>query len=139
MRHSISQPITSAFMNSAPEVGLYLAQAVSAEATGPAGWMIVFRCVSSKSSTCELMPLIKAACSTSKRSDRPKSPAWGGPENGLNAATAWSGAPCREPPTATPTQFKSVRAASFLTLGGDFGGGRGGRVTRDDLGDGRLG
>ncbi len=36
-----------------------------ADATGPAGWMIVFKCVSSKSKTWLLMPFISAACRTS--------------------------------------------------------------------------
>ena len=33
----------------------------AAEATGPAGWMIVRRCVSSKSNVCDVMPLSSAA------------------------------------------------------------------------------
>ncbi len=37
------------------------ASASAADATGPAGWMIVFRCVSSKSNVCDVMPLSSAA------------------------------------------------------------------------------
>ena len=39
------------------------ASARSAEITGPAGWMMVFRCVSSKSKTCDEMPLTRATFS----------------------------------------------------------------------------
>ena len=61
-----------------PETGLYSASARSADTTGPAGWMTVFRCVSSKSKTCELMPLISAACRTSSaRCGRARWPAPG--------------------------------------------------------------
>ena len=48
-----------------PLTGWCSAKASSALATGPAGWMTVRRCVSSKSKICELMPLNSAACSGS--------------------------------------------------------------------------
>ena len=42
----------------------------------------------------------------------------GGPENGASAAIAISIVWCRHPPSAAPTQFNSVRAASFRTAAG---------------------
>ena len=54
-----------------PGTGFLSASARIAEATGPLGWMMVFRCVSSKSKVCELMPLMSAALAMSTRSLRP--------------------------------------------------------------------
>ena len=77
--------------------------------------MTVLRCVSSKSKTCELMPFISAACSTSSRSRRPSTEACGGPEKGASAPIAASSVSWRDPPTAQPIQLSSVRCASFRT------------------------
>src|SRR6266705_700790 len=52
-------------------------------------------CVSSKSRTCELMPLIRAAFMISKRSRRPRMLACEGPENGARADTATPTVSCR--------------------------------------------
>src|SRR5580704_5297048 len=80
--------------------------------------MAVSMCVSSKSSTWELMPFNKAACRMSVRSGRPNSVAWSGPKNGESAAmtlvTVW----WRAPPMAQPTQLSSVRAPSCRTVSG---------------------
>jgi hypothetical protein len=77
--------------------------------------MMVFGCVSSKSSTCELIPFIRAACMMSRRSLRPRTVACAGPEKGESAAIALSTVSCLDPPSAAPIQFNTVRAASFRT------------------------
>ena len=103
---------------SVPGIGRCSERASNAETTGPAGWMTVLRCVSSKSKTCELMPFISDACSTSIRWRRPRIEACGGPENGASAPIAASSVSCRDPPTAQPIQLSSVRCASFRTGAG---------------------
>ena len=72
-------PSTSASISCRPEAPVCSASASSADATGPAGWMIVLRCVSSKSKVCEVMPLTSAALAMSTcRRDRAPSPAAAG-------------------------------------------------------------
>src|SRR6516225_10402288 len=61
------------------------------------------------------MPLISAVCRTSRRSFLPRRLACAGPENCARADTAMPTVSCREPPSVQPTQFSSVRAASFRT------------------------
>src|SRR5258708_4291069 len=85
-------PSTSASASRRPSAPVCSARASSAEATGPAGWMIVFRWVSSKSKVCEVMPLISAALAMSTRSPRPSSVAWGAGRSMLTAARAASAA-----------------------------------------------
>ena len=60
-------PSTTASMTSRPVEPSFSASANTAEHTGPAGWMMVFRCVSSKSKACELTPLMRAALPMSTR------------------------------------------------------------------------
>jgi hypothetical protein len=83
-------PSTIAFTNSRPDTGRYSATARIDDATGPAGWMTVFRWVSSKSNTWELIPFISDAFRMSIRSRRPSTAACGGPQNGTRAAIATS-------------------------------------------------
>src|SRR5579859_630345 len=63
-------------------------------------------------------PFRKAAFMMSNRSRRPSRLAWAGPENGVSAETAMSTVWWCEPPTATPTQFRSVRTPSRRTGAG---------------------
>ena len=80
---------------------------------GRPGWMTVFRCVSSKSKTCELMPFISAACSMSIRSRRPSTLACGGPENGAARGSRYRPSRAATPPTAQPdpVQQRAARLA----------------------------
>jgi hypothetical protein len=64
-------PRTSASMTCRPVAPMTSARASTADATGPAGWMMVFKCVSSKSKVCEAMPLTSAALAMSTLSARP--------------------------------------------------------------------
>ena len=109
-------PSTSASMTWRPELFWVSAKAITADATGPAGWMMVLRWVSSKSKVCEEMPLIKAALAMSTRSERPASVAWGAGESMFTAAKADSTASCFAAPIAQPSQFKNVRWASCSTV-----------------------
>jgi hypothetical protein len=68
-------PSTSASITCRPLLPRCSASANAAEATGPAGWMIVLRCVSSKSNVCDEMPFNSAALAMSTRSLRPRSDA----------------------------------------------------------------
>ena len=77
MRHATSMPRTSESISARPLAPVCSASASAAEATGPAGWMIVFRCVSSKSNVCDVMPLTSAALAMSTLSARPRMLAWG--------------------------------------------------------------
>ena len=80
--------------------------------------MTVFRCVSSKSKVCEVVPFISAASMMSSRSPRPSTVASRGPENSASAASARSTVSWREAPTAQPTQLRNDRAASCRTFCG---------------------
>ena len=91
------------------------ASASTAEATGPAGWMMVLRCVSSKSKVCELMPLISAALAMSTRSRAAQHVACGAGCSICTAASAASAASWCAAPTAQPTQLRKVRWASWST------------------------
>ena len=82
-------PSTSASIKARPLAPVTSASASSAEATGPAGWMMVLRCVSSKSKVCEEMPLTSAALAMSTRSARPSTVACGA---GCSICTAASAA-----------------------------------------------
>jgi hypothetical protein len=108
-------PSTSASINSRPLAPRCSASASAAEATGPAGWMMVFRWVSSKSKVCELMPLSSAAPAMSTRSSRPSTVACGAGSSMRMPASAACTASCRAAPTAQPTQFRNVRCASCST------------------------
>jgi hypothetical protein len=105
-------PSTSASSSARPLAPFNSASASSAEATGPAGWMMVFRCVSSKSKVCELMPLSSAALAMSTLSPRPSTVACGAGCSICTAASAASTASCRAAPTAQPSQLRKVRCAS---------------------------
>ena len=85
MRQATSMPSTKASINSRPEAPVNSASGSRADATGPAGWMMVLRWVSSKSKVCEVMPLMRAALAMSTRSRRPAMPAC---EAGCNICTA---------------------------------------------------
>jgi hypothetical protein len=89
--------------------------ASTADATGPAGWMMVFRCVSSKSKVCELMPLSSAALAMSTFSLRPSSEACGAGDSSEIAARAACMVSCCAGPMAQPTQLAKVRCASRST------------------------
>jgi len=93
--------------SSGPETGLYSASAKSADATGPEGWMMVGRCVSSKSKTWLVMPFNSAAVRMSVLSSRPSTEACAGPAKGMSAASAASTASCRAAPTAQPSSSES--------------------------------
>jgi hypothetical protein len=58
------------------------AKAITGAATGPAGWMIVSGCVSSKSSKLAEIALTNAAPIASSRSERPMMAEVAGPLNG---------------------------------------------------------
>ena len=92
------------------------ASAISAEATGPAGWMMVLRWVSSKSKVCEVMPLTSAALAMSTFSLRPATVACGAGCNSAMAARVASAASCLAAPTAQPSQLRKVRCASWSTV-----------------------
>ena len=109
-------PKTKASSTCLPELFWVSAKAITAEATGPAGWMMVLRWVSSKSKVCDEMPLIRAALAMSTRSARPASVAWGAGESMCTAARADSTASWRAAPMAQPSQFRKVRWASCSTL-----------------------
>ena len=108
-------PSTSASITSRPPAPRRSASASTAEATGPAGWMIVFRWVSSKSKVCEVMPLTSAALAMSTCSARPSTLACGAGSSIRTAASAASAASCRAAPMAQPSQLKKVRCASCST------------------------
>ena len=102
------------------------ASASAADATGPAGWMIVLRCVSSKSKVCDEMPLRSAALAMSTRSARPSTVACGEGASSCTAASAAASVGWRAAPIAQPSQFMNVRCASRSTRGGK----RRGRMVR---------
>ena len=108
-------PSIKASITSRPVAPICSAKGRSAEATGPAGWMMVLRWVSSKSKVCEVMPLIKAALAMSTRSLRPAMLACGAGCNILTAAKAARAAAWSLAPIAQPNQFKKVRCASWST------------------------
>ena len=108
-------PSTSASISARPLAPVCSASANSAEATGPAGWMMVLRCVSSKSKVCELMPLSKAALAMSTLSRRPSTLAWGAGCSRRTAASAACTDSCSAAPTAQPSQLRKVRCAAWST------------------------
>jgi hypothetical protein len=72
-------------------------------------------CVSSKSSTCELMPLISAACRMSRRSLRPRTPPAAAGEPGQRRERAFDGfMPRAADRAAGPVE---ERARRFMTHG----------------------
>jgi hypothetical protein len=73
--------------------------------------MMVFKCVSSKSKVCELMPLSKAALAMSTRSLRPNTAAWAEGANSFTAPNAASMVSWVLGPTAQPAQLAKVRWA----------------------------
>ena len=77
----------------------------SADATGPAGWMMVFRCVSSKSKVCEVMPLTSAALAMSTFSARPSTVACADGSSSCTAVRAASAASWWAAPMAQPSQL----------------------------------
>ena len=95
------------------------ASASAAEATGPAGWMIVFRCVSSKSNVCDEMPFSSAALAMSTRSRRPSIVACGDGASSCVAASAAASVGWCAAPIAQPSQFMNVRCASRSTAAGN--------------------
>ena len=97
------------------------ASASAADATGPAGWMIVLRWVSSKSKVCDAMPLTSAALAMSTRSLRPSTVACGDGASSCTAASAASTVGWRAAPIAQPSQFMNVRWASRSTAAGIAG------------------
>ena len=105
-------PSTKASITLRPESPSLSASASNAEATGPAGWMMVFKCVSSKSKVCEVMPFTNAALAMSTLSPRPSTLAWGAGSSMRTAPRAASADSCRAAPTAQPTQLRKVRCAS---------------------------
>jgi len=79
--------------------------ASAADATGPAGWMIVRRWVSSKSNVCEVIPLTSAALPMSTDSRRPSTLACAAGSSSATAASAASAAAWRDAPIAHPSQL----------------------------------
>lgn len=98
-------PSTNASISWRPEAPRCSPSASSAEATGPAGWMMVLRCVSSKSKVCEVMPLTSAALAMSTLSARPGTLACGAGSSMRTAAIAASAASWRAAPIAQPSQL----------------------------------
>src|SRR3990172_11429527 len=80
--------------------------------------MMVWRWVSSKSSTWELIPLTSEAWRMSSRSFRPRTVAVRGPESSESADKAQSTVSWRAPPRAQPTQLTIDRAASLRAASG---------------------
>jgi hypothetical protein len=115
MRQDTSMPSTSASITSRPLEPVTSASASSAEATGPAGWMIVFRCVSSKSNVCDVMPFTSAALAMSTLSARPSTVDWAEGCSIRIAPRVASADSCLAAPTAQPTQLRKVRWASCST------------------------
>jgi len=115
MRHSTSTPSTSASTSSRPGLPVTSASAKIAEATGPAGWITVFRCVSSKSKVCEVIPFTSAALAMSTLSARPRMLDCGAGCSRRTAPSAASAEAWRAAPTAQPTQLRNVRCASRST------------------------
>ena len=109
MRHATSMPRTSASTTSRPLEPRTSASASSAEATGPAGWITVFRCVSSKSKVCDVMPFTSAAPAMSSFSARPSTLDCAEGSSIRIAAIAASADSCRAAPMAQPTQLRKVR------------------------------
>src|SRR5664279_1095705 len=114
-RQDTSIPSTSASISCRPVPPWCSASASAADATGPAGWMIVLRCVSSKSNVCDEMPLSNAALAMSTRSPRPRIVACAAGANSCTAASAAASVGCCAAPTAQPTQLSRVRCASRST------------------------
>src|SRR6218665_4065367 len=115
MRQATSMPMTSASSSARPEAPRCSANARMADATGAAGWMMVFRWVSSKSKVCDVMPLSSAALAMSSRSERPSTAACGAGSSICRAASAASAAGGRAAPMAQPSQLYKVRTASRST------------------------
>ncbi len=90
IRHETSMPSANAWASSLPETACLAESARAAEITGPPGWMIDLRCVSSNVCTAELMQLRRAAFTGSSRSARPTRGAIGRPENSMRLARAVS-------------------------------------------------
>jgi hypothetical protein len=105
MRQATSMPSTSASMTSRPPAPRNSASASTAEATGPAGWMMVLRWVSSKSKVCEVMPFTRAALAMSTFSCRPSTVACGAGWSTCTAASAASAASWCAAPMAQPSQL----------------------------------
>ena len=112
MRQETSIPSTSASMSWRPLAPVTSASASSAEATGPAGWMIVLRWVSSKSKVCDEIPFTSAALAMSTFSARPSTEACGAGCNMAMAPSAATTLSCFAAPTAQPAQLRNVRWAS---------------------------
>src|SRR6218665_1151761 len=87
MRQATSMPMTSASSSARPEAPRCSANAKMADATGAAGWMMVFRWVSSKSKVCDVMPLSSAALAMSSRSERPSTAGCGARSGGYGAGS----------------------------------------------------
>ena len=91
------------------------ASASAADATGPAGWMIVLRCVSSKSNVCDAMPFSKrgaADVDALAAAEERRLRRWARAPARRRAPlrpSAW-----RDAPIAQPTQLRNVRCASAL-------------------------